>query len=250
MATATVSPVAAKVRTAGAYDRIFFSSMALAMAAVVLVGFGPTYYLRPFITPPATISGVTTLSPLAHLHGALFSAWVLLFIVQTALVASHRVRVHRRLGVAGALLAALMLPVAVSTAIASAARGSAPPGVDPLSFLAVPLFDMVLFPLFVAAAVWHRRNGELHKRLMLLAYTSILAAAVARLPGVFPYGPFAFFGLTLLVVVIGIVYDVITRGRVHSAYVWGGALLVISVPARLMISGTEPWLRFARFVTQ
>ena len=48
----------------------------------------------------ATLSG-GPITPLVHAHGALFSAWVLLFIMQTALVAQHRVAVHRRLGIAG-----------------------------------------------------------------------------------------------------------------------------------------------------
>jgi hypothetical protein len=224
--------------------------MAIAMAIVVFVGFGPTFYLRPFVAHRPTVSGATGLSALAIVHGVLFSAWVVLFIVQTALVASHRVSVHRRLGVAGAGLAAAMVLVGISTAIASAARGGAPPGVDPLTFLAVPLFDMVVFPIFVVAAVLKRRDREAHKRLMLLAYITIIVAAVARWPGVLPYGPFVFFGLGFVFLLLGIVYDLVTRRRVHPVYMWGGALLVASVPVRLVISGTEAWRVFAEFVTR
>ena len=127
-------------------------------------------------------------TPLVHLHGALFTGWVLLFIAQTALVASHRLAVHRRLGVAGAMLAAAMILVGTFTAVATAKRGGAPVGVDPLAFLAIPIFDMVLFATFVTAALVLRRNKEMHKRLMLLAYISIIVAAVARLPGILPWG--------------------------------------------------------------
>jgi hypothetical protein len=79
----------------GAYDRVFYSGMAIAMALTVFIGFGPTYYLRPFFDAPPTVTGATTLSRLAHLHGALFTGWVLLFIIQTALVASHRTSARR-----------------------------------------------------------------------------------------------------------------------------------------------------------
>jgi hypothetical protein len=224
----------------GKYDRMFYSGMAIAMALTVLIGFAPTYYLR-FFFGKVTVTGATSLSVLAHLHGALFTAWVLLFIAQTTLVATHRVRLHKRLGVAAALLAASMTIVGAVTAIKSAARGAAPPGVDPLAFLAIPLGDMVLFPSFVAAALYWRRNKEAHKRLMLLAYISIIAAAVARLPCVLPLGPLGFFGIAFIFLVAGVTYDLFSRRRIHPAYLWGGALLVISVPVRLMISGTETW---------
>jgi hypothetical protein len=250
MAVVAASQPAPKPFVTGAYDRAFYSGIAIAMAAIVLIGFGPTYYLRAFFAAPVTVSGTTTLSPLAHLHGALFTGWVVLFIVQTALIASRRVKVHRRLGIAGAVLAAGMVVVGVSTAIASAARGAAPPGVDPLAFLAIPLFDMVLFPIFVGSALLHRRNKEAHKRLMLLAYISILVAAVARWPGVLPYGPLVFFGLTFIILLIAVGYDLASRRRVHPVYIWGGALLVASVPLRLAISGTSAWRGIAEFLTR
>jgi hypothetical protein len=143
-----------------------------------------------------------------------------------------------------------MVMVGTATAINGAARGGGPPGADPLVFLAIPLFDMLLFPTFVAAALWLRTNKEAHKRLMLLAYISIMAAAVARLPGVLPLGPLGFFGLSFLFLLAAVIYDLVTRRRVHQAYLWGGALLVGSVPLRLMVSGTETWRAFAEFVTR
>jgi hypothetical protein len=100
---------------------------------------------------------------------------------------------------------------------------------------------MVVFPIFVAAALWWRRDKEMHKRLMMLAYISIIVAAVARLPGVLPLGPLGFFGLAFVFLLVAILYDLLSRRRVHPAYLWGGALLVASVPARLIVSGTAAW---------
>ena len=229
-AATRLSPQAPVMAPVGAYDRLFYGGMAIVLGLTVLTGFAPTYYLRLVGDGPrATMSGGPFTS-LVHLHGALFTGWVLLFIVQTALVASHRVAVHRRLGVAGAVLAAAMIVAGTTTAIATAARGGAPPGVDPLAFLAIPIFDMVLFATFVTTALVMRRDKEAHKRLMLLAYITIIVAAVARLPGVLPLGPFAFFGLGYLFVVLAAIYDFVSRGRVHKAYLWGGGLMVASVP--------------------
>jgi len=244
------SPPSRALVPAGAYDHLFYGGMAIALALTALIGFAPTYYLRLVGDgPKATLSGGPFTS-LVHLHGALFTSWVLLFVVQTALVATHRVAVHRRLGVAGAVLAAAMFVVGLSTAIASAARGAAPPGVPPLAFLAIPVFDMALFATFVVAALVMRRDKEAHKRLMLLAYISIIVAAVARLPGVLPMGPLAFFGFGYLFAVVAMLYDFVSRRRVHKVYLWGAALMVASVPLRIAISGTAAWRGFAELLTR
>jgi hypothetical protein len=228
---------------------MFYGGMAIAMGLTVFVGFSSTYYVRLITGAPGTTVSGGPFTPLIHLHGALFTAWVVLFIIQTALVATRRVTVHRRLGIVGGVLAALMIVAGTSAAIAMAARGGSPPGVDPLAFMAIPLFDMALFGTFITFALIKRRDREAHKRLMLLAYVSIIAAPIARLPGVLVLGPLAFFGLAFLFIVLGAAYDFLSRGRVHRVYIWGGALFATSVPVRLIISSTSAWRAFAELIT-
>jgi len=72
--------------------------MALLSLLIVFAGFARTYYLKTFTTSP-------TLSPLLHVHGFLFTAWMLLFLAQSALIATHRTDIHKRLGVFGGALA-------------------------------------------------------------------------------------------------------------------------------------------------
>lgn len=247
---ATTTGAHSPARPAGRHDRLFYGGMAAALGLTVLAGFAPTYYSR-FLEggPTATLSG-GPFTRLVHVHGALFTAWILLFVVQTALVASRKVAMHRRLGIAGAVLAAGMVVTGTLVAIATAARGSSAAGMTPLAFLVIPLFDMVLFATFVTIALIRRRDREAHKRLMLLAYISIVTAAVARLPGVLPLGPPAFFGLSFLFVIAAAIYDFVTRGRVHRAYLWGGAFILISVPVRLAISSTAAWRAVAEMLTR
>lgn len=250
LTTATITKLAPQSPTGevGTYDRLFYGGMATALGLTVVGGFASTFYVRLLTdSPKATISG-GPFTPIVYVHGALFTAWVLLFIVQTTLIASHRLAAHRRLGVAGAVLASAMVVAGTFLAVATAARGSAAVGVDPIAFLVIPLFDMILFATFVTAALVRRRDREAHKRLMLLAYISIIVAAVARLPGVLPLGPPGFFGLSLLFVVAGGLYDFLSRRRVHPVYLWGGALIVVSVPVRLAISGTGAWRAFAEML--
>lgn len=233
----------------GSYDRVFYGGMAIALALTVFGGFAPTYYARLLSGPKATTSG-GPFTTLVHVHAALFTAWVVLFITQTALVAARRVAVHRRLGVAGAVLAAAMVAAGTALALATAKRGGAPVGMDPLAFLAIPIFDMILFGGFVTAALLLRRDKESHKRLMLLAYISIVVAAVARLPGVLPLGPPGFFGLGYAFALVAVAYDLVRRRRVHKAYAWGVPLLVASVPVRLAVSGTAAWHALGAFLTR
>ena len=230
-------------RSLASSDRRFFLSMAIVIALVVFAGFAPTYYLRGYYQPEP-------LPSVFAIHGAVFSAWVVLFVVQAALVSARRTDIHRKLGVVGGVLASLMLVMGYQAAIAAAPRGFSTPGLPPpLVFLAIPMFDLVVFAALVGSALWYRRNPAAHKRLMLLAMLAVITAAIARLPGVLPLGPPAFFGLTDLFLIAGIGWDKWTRGRVHPAYIWGGLFLVLSQPLRLVVSGTDTWLKIATWLT-
>jgi hypothetical protein len=227
-------------------ERLFHTGMAVVFLLVVFAGFARSYYLKPYFgAPPA-------MTPLLHLHGLIFSAWIVLLLAQTALVAAKRTAVHRRLGWAGAALAVLMFLVGTFTAVARAKVVEVPPGApSPLVFLTIPLGDMLVFALLVGAAFHYRRRVDAHKRLMLLATIAILPAAVARLPFDFiqQVGPPAFFGLTDLFVLVMLAYDLLTRGRPHRATVLGGLLLVVSHPLRLVVGHTQAWLSFATWLT-
>ncbi len=220
-------------------DRLFYGGMFIVIAAIVFVGFSRTFYLSPWFHGPA-------LTPLRVVHGTLFSAWILLLITQTSLITAGRTDIHRRVGVGGAVLAAVMVVVGTVLAISNAREGRAPPGIGPLQFLAIPLFDMVVFSVLVTLGISFRRQSETHKRLMLLATLTLLAAAVARLPtSLAAAGPPFYFGVVDGLVLVGVVYDLITRRKVHPVYLWGGLFMVGSQVLRLAVSGTPGWLAFA-----
>jgi hypothetical protein len=150
--------------------------MAVAFVITVFAGFSRTYYLRPYFN-------TSGLPLLLHFHGLIFSSWLALLVTQTSLVAAKRTDIHRRLGIAGALIAVMMVAVGSFTAIFRAKIVEVPPGVaSPLIFLTIPLGDMLVFAILVGAGFYLRRRVDAHKRLMLLATISILPAAIARLP--------------------------------------------------------------------
>jgi hypothetical protein len=225
--------------------RRFYVGVAIAVLITVFLGFSRSYFLKAYY-------GTPELSFHVHIHGLVFTSWVLLFLAQTVLVAADRTDLHRKLGVGGAVLAGLVLIVGTTTAILRVKGGSAPiPGVPPLAFLAVPLFDMVVFAILIGAGLSLRNRPDTHKRLMTLATIALMSAPIARLPlGVLQAGPPAFFGLTDLFIVAMLIYDLATTRRIHPATIWGGLVIVASQPLRLMISGRPVWMTFAAWLTQ
>ena len=238
------TPIALRPHTPA--ERRFYTGMAIAILAAVLVGFARSFFLRPLFpdwpAPSETIF---------YVHGTVFAAWIALLVFQTSLVATGRTAVHRRIGPFGAGLAAAMVVLGTVGALISARRPSGFTGVPvpPLQFLTIPLFDMVLFPLFVGLAVARRHDPQAHKRLMLLATLTLVGAAVARWPGVLSLGPLAFVGIADLFLVPLVAWDLRTRGRLHPVTLWGGLLIVASQPLRLLVGGTDAWLAFARWAT-
>lgn len=225
------------IATPGA-DRRFFSAMAFVAALVVFAGFAPTYFLKQvFGTPP--------LSPMFHLHGALFTSWIVLFIVQTSLIATKRVRIHQRLGILGGFLAGAMLIVGYLAAITATRRAVNAGAAEALGFLVIPIGDLLQFGILIALGLYFRRRPQIHKRLFLLATIALLTPAIARLPHVLTYGPLLFFGLTDLFIAICFVYDRVVRGRIHPAFFWGGISMVAFQILRILIGGTSAWLAFA-----
>jgi hypothetical protein len=219
--------------------------MAIAIAITVFVGFSRSYYLKGWFATP-------DLSRLVHLHGLVFTTWVLFFVAQTVLVATGRTWLHRRMGIAGAVLAALVVIVGTTVAITKLRTGISPlPGIPAPAFFAIPFFDMVVFAILVPTAIYYRRRLEAHKRLMTLAMITLLPAPIARMSFLpLPPGPPTFFGLADLFIVAMLAYDLATRRKVHPATVWGGLLVVASQPLRLMIAGTPAWLAFAGWLTR
>jgi hypothetical protein len=236
-------------------DRRFFVGMSIAAAATVFFGFAPTYYLKSFTHTafyPTGLPVSPSLPALVHVHALVFSAWVLLFLVQTTLIAADRFRAHRRLGIAGAVLAPVMVVLGVMTAMKGARDGWNPGGPypDALGFLIVGLVDVLIFAGFVAAGLYFRRRPELHKRLMLLATVGgLMWPAITRMPYV-AGRPILMFALLGALVLASAVRDVWLRspGRLVSL---GGSLLILAAfPIRVAIGVSDSWHALAAWLVR
>lgn len=225
-------------------DRKFFTGMAAAMLAATLIGFAPTYYL-------SALTGAPALGPLVHLHGVVFSAWMIFFLAQTGLVAANRTDVHRVAGIAGAALAAVIVVLGVIVAIESGRLGHGPPERNQPAFLLNPFTLMLLFTGFTALAIANRRRSEFHKRLMLLATISLVTTPLARIAKMMhsayvPPGAGGGMMLSDLFLAALVAFDLTKRGRLHPVTLWGGGVFLITQPLRVLIGQTETWQAFAR----
>ncbi|WP_298690120.1 hypothetical protein [uncultured Sphingomonas sp.] len=205
-------------------DRVFYSTVPIVVAAMVFAGFAPSWFLRPMLGTPA----MDPLTGLAIVHGAVFTAWIALTIVQPLLIASGQRRLHRRLGYVGAGVAAAMVVLILLATAASMKTGTPPVFPTPTAFFTVNMVGMVSFATIVALAIVKRRDTEAHKRLIQLSLVVLIAPALARMPALRPWMPFSAFVTPDWVILAGVVYDMRTRGRVHRVWKIGGPLLIAS----------------------
>src|SRR6266849_692351 len=221
------------------YDHLFFSAMALLILATVFVGFSRTCCLAGVVHAPLP-------SLIIHLHGAAFSCWILLLVTQTSLVSAGRVDIHRRLGIAGFLLACLMVILGVLAATDSLVRQGGPPSLDPKLFYVIPMTDMLIFATLVFFAFRARSNPPAHKRLILVATTALLIAAIARWPYTMVHRKPMMAALASYVfLLILIAYDFWSTRKVHRATIWAGAFLIFVQQIRIPIGKTAAWHAFA-----
>jgi len=238
----TISPAGRQAAFTARWRRehLFFTILPIVMATAVFVGFSRTYYLK-------SVYGTPELAWLYHVHGAAFTTWLLLLIVQPALVLARRTPLHRQVGWIAVVLVPVMTVLAWLVSVDLGRRGGGPPGVPSIQFLTVPMATIVVFPAFVAAALYWRGKPEIHKRLMLIATLELVPAGFGRVPVLQPFGPLGFFGGADLFVLVMMAFDLATRRRVHPATAWGGALLIATQVGRIVLSGTPAWDAFAHW---
>jgi hypothetical protein len=248
MSSAASSTVASNLSALPVAHRDKFAlGIALGMLAVNLVGFGPTLYLRPFFEVPP-------MPAYLYIHGVIGTAWFVLLVVQSTLVVTDNVRLHRRLGYIGAALAVAVIGLGIYTSARMVPRNVAlglTSETDIALYTVVTAADnaaFVIFSTFVLLGIYFRKRRDVHKRLMLLASWSILGPAAARIlswvagfPN--PVGPGRF---TAAIIVLGflvaiLVYDIVTRRRPHLVTVLG-IVFALTVNAGIQLSGIGPAL--------
>lgn len=206
-----------------ASERRFFLIMALAIAATVFLGFGMGFRRSnwEFFSLPLQV----------HLHGAVFTFWILLYVLQNWLVANGMVGIHRQLGVLAAGVAVVMVVLGITTTVMAVQLHRVPFFFPPGVFLVLDVLGILGFGLLTGWAIVLRRRADWHKRLMLCGTILVMSPALGRILPMPLLGAFAALGVFAtmgLYVLAGMAYDLKTRGRVHPAYWWGAGVLVVT----------------------
>jgi cytochrome bd-type quinol oxidase subunit 2 len=242
MATIAAPPADRK-----ASERKFYTRMALFLVFIVLLGFGPSFYLRGIVPPYPRPN--PTLPPFVILHGSVFTLWMALIIAQTQLIAGRKHEIHMRLGKAGMILAVLMIPVMYLAAVWQVARANQAPFTDPLTWTIVPLASIVPFAVLVWNGWRKRREIQTHKRLMLsAAILVVMGPAVGRIPMGPPILPVftAQMLMSFLLFLPLILWDRKTVGHVHPATKFGIGMAALWLVFPLAVFWLDlPWASVA-----
>lgn len=240
------------VRRAWPAERAFYLGMTAAMAAALLLGFSRSFFLRPLF-PEFAAAHAPAERYFYLVHAPIFTLWFVLLMVQPGLVAAGRVRLHRRLGWFGAVVAALVVVAGLLAGLIAARRpaGFIDVPVPPLQFLLHVVALLALFGGFVAMAVVTRRDPQSHKRWMLLASINLVEAAVVRWPfdamaAELPAPGYMGKDLVLFLFLAAMIaWDLRSRRSIHRATLAGGMAIVLAPAVVALLWETRGWLAVA-----
>ena len=244
--------VAAPHARVGASTPRFYLVMAAIYLAIAVAGFSPTFWVP-------MMKGTLHVPPITYVHALFFYGWVVLFLVQTSLAASGNLHFHRELGVFGVAVATGMCFAATGLLINSLKRfEAAGMGAAERPIAIVSAAGVVVISTMFTTAMLNVKKPEVHKRVMLALTSFLLQAGIGRLIAFFLVGdvrtahlsPPPPVAVTLvasvptdLLLIIPMIYDRRTRGRVHPAYWLAGAYILAVQVAIIPLSSTHAWLR-------
>ena len=245
-ATAALSHSASRSRRTTAPSRpallenYFYFLMTLLIFGIVVYGFSHTVdqnLFHPAVPRPFIL----------YVHAAVFSGWLVLFVLQSTLVRTHHVRWHRRLGWFGAGVGALIPVLGVAAAITMGRFNTFQlhqTGAD--AFLIIPLWDMVNFTTAFALAVYWRKKSEFHRRLILIACCALTAASFGRFPpNILPR--IVFYAGVDLLILLGVARDWIVNRSIHQVYRYALPAIILGQVVVMYTATLQPavWMRIA-----
>ncbi len=229
-------------------EHVFFSSMAVIIVALILLGFSNTYL-------PKIIHSDHTVPKIIHYHALVFVLWIGFFLFQVSLILRNKVSLHKKLGPYGVVFSFIMLLAGCAASIEVAKLGhKGIPGVEfqeAAGFLLLNFLSLFAFVSLTILGWYNRNNSPAHKRFMLMANAGGLAPpGIARLPFLAGSTP-GIAIVVLLLILSGPVYDLIRYRKIHWAYLVGILFIVLTLPPIVIpLSSTGLWKDIASFLTQ
>lgn len=227
----------------GTEERFFFR-LACAIALVLVAGFSVQLAMgRSSFAVPLVY----------HLHAFVFFGWVVLFVVQSGLIAADNVALHRRLGKLSAIWLPAMVGLGIAITVESMRRTGGPFFFGASEFLIGNPTSLLAFAGMVCAAVALRQRSDWHRRLMLSAMAAITGPGFGRLlpmPLMIPYAWEISNTVGSLFIVAGMIRDKRHHGVIHPAWFVGLAVMFGSLALGEVIAQTDWAIALTRQVME
>lgn len=197
------------------------------------VGFAPSWFLKPWVESPP-------LAMRTHIHGAIFSGWFIVLMIQVSLVAQRKLVWHRRLGLTSVALAVAMVVSALLLLYhRTLLYHTGERGLDGTMIVVWGNLTLLTgFVAFVTLGYLFRKRPATHKRLMVLASIAMMPQALGRLgylpslrvfEGAANNAFYALGGVLVLLTALAI-HDRYAEGRIHKVTLLGGLALLLLIP--------------------
>jgi hypothetical protein len=238
----------------------FYLILAALLLLLVFVGFARTFYLRPFFEQPRAWQ-IDRLPWVYVFHGIVATAWFVLLLLQSALVHSRKLGVHRKLGFASAGVAALLVVTGAFAVLNSTPRRVGmgllnPSNIAEMQAQSLPLvldvLSLVVFTAAVGTALVFRTNAILHRTLMLVGSMSFMVVTLTRVLDLIPGIPGSLFVpvvavLSLLSPSALLIHDWVVHRR-FPPYAFAGLTAILLMAVLTFVIPSTEW-GFRLFLT-
>ena len=218
------------------------------------------YPIASFIILVLTFSVGQPLTPqiatLVIVHGIAITGWIVLFLVQSLLIASNNRRLHMKLGWSAVGLAIIIAVTSIPVAILGARLS--PDfnivGFPRSQFLLIHFADVLAFIVFVALGLILRKQANRHRAMLLMATMTFLPAATTRTQFFTDhFGEEGWWSMNGPQFILGALFVVIRLIRDRSVDRWltlGYASLVSFNLLSEHLAVSETWGRAAKWILQ
>ncbi|MDB5239595.1 MAG: hypothetical protein JWP57_220, partial [Spirosoma sp.] len=217
--------------------RYFFVAMAVLFPIITFLGFFPSLQ--------DLNAGSMKVHWLTHVHSAIMTSWIVVFLAQAILAAKGNLKFHRRLGLVSVVLGVLVCLAMVTTSVHFLIANHPPERSFLFDLVLIEIYEIASFGLFFTWGIQVRtKDPSSHKRLLMLATFVLLTAAVDRihwLPSLGMEHPSITFVYLDMLLIPLFFYDFFTFRRIHRTTWIGSAVIIMLQLSVNTVFGSPLW---------